>query len=565
MLPGDFATASILESKTLEPDSGGEQADIEVASTTPSINSVATPLIAVPGIWNSFMEGFAQDGRGIGTYRLRLILPERDLNRDLTLYFPEIEMPMRVFFNGEELIEYGKVRSSSTVDDKLVIRKKIKPLALQRENEILVQVSNFKHRYQGGLNSAPELVNIQWLSSHYEVQTMLHIFFFTVFFMLSFIALLLFLIRRRENFHLLFAITAGIYTVYTILSFDGGLLSLITRVDHYMMLRLMRTFQILAFGALLIFSQSIHKRIFSEWFQYGVASLTFVLATVTLVLPLQLVDRWFFVNYFLFNGFILIILFNILLHIRSRKKGVLVTFFSLWLPAASAVYFTLNYYGIGAGLDILMDLSVLLFLVVHLALIFTLMNDMYVGKERLKRENINVQRRGHTDSLTSLPNRKRFESIIQYYWDYCYNEDKYLTIGFVDIDCFSQFNEHYGNVMGDACLKRVAHSLNKTLRRPEDFIGRYEGQRFIFVLPDTNVANGKAASERIRADVERAAIEHKGIGDAGRVTVSIGAVSFSPIDSVAMANALKGARQALNKAKNGGRNQVKLFLMKKQA
>lgn len=518
--------------------------------------------ITVPGNWNKSNLNENPTGKGMGTYHLQFELSDRDLEKELALYFPNIEMPIKVLLNGVPLVSFGD-SSISNAKKRLIIKNDIISLKpLQNKNSLIIQMSNMRYRYEGGLTVAPEIVEVNWLKSHYEFETMLNIFFATAFLIFGFSYLILFLIRKKELHHLFFALFSFFFCMYVVFSFHGGILSLFNRIDSLQIQKVMQITQIFSFSFILIFIQTLYKRFFSEWFQYGIASLSFIFSVILIVVPIHLIDQFFYILYIFFTLFVLVTLIVMLFQFKSRQKGLRISFMALLPILAVSVYQILLIFGIGYPLDYLMEFAVILFAFVHMILIQSGMNDLYIGRDRLKRENLDLQRKSLIDTLTQLPNRRRFEEILQYYWNYCMNEDKYLAIGFIDIDFCAQFNEHYGNSMGDACIKRVAQSINNTLRRPEDFVGRYEGQRFVFILPDTNVANGKAASERIRADIERQAIEHKGVGEKARVTVSIGAISFKPSDSHSRSTVLKGALQALHKSKNEGRNECRVFLVK---
>jgi len=519
--------------------------------------------IPVPSDWSNIVGDSHKSAEGYGTYYLKFKISEKESYEEFALCLKSVDMPLKVFLNGVNIANYGKI-STGNSSQRLLVRDKIIRLEpLKIDNELLIQVSNFTYRDRGGLLSAPEIVTVDWLYNHFEFCSVVNTFFFTAFAIIALIFMILYVIRLREKFQFYFSVVALFYAFYILFSVKSGLITLLPQIDFYLLLKIQRVLQVFAFGLFVIYNQSLYKQLFSDWVKYGVLSLMVIMTVLVIVVPLHYVDQFFFISYIILAFFILVNLIVFLIHLKSRQKGIISTTFFLLPVLAVTIYSLLNVFGIGLHLEYLMHGVMLLYFIVQIFLIQSFMNDIYIGKERLKKENLDLKRRTFADSLTGLPNKKGFRAISQYYWNYCINEDKYLTMGFVDIDFFALFNQQYGNSMGDACIKKVAHIVNDTLRRPEDFVSRDEGQRFLFMLPDSNVSDAKAASERIRFAVEKAAIEHKGVGDHARVTVSVGACSFKPSDAISTDKITKGAIQALHKAKNGGRNECRVFLVKK--
>ena len=129
-----------------------------------------------------------------------------------------------------------------------------------------------------------------------------------------------------------------------------------------------------------------------------------------------------------------------------------------------------------------------------------------------------------------------------------------LALVMLDIDYFKGYNDRYGHLGGDECLRRVSSALEGALLRPGDNAARYGGEEIAVLLPMTDIAGASVIAERIRAEIEALSIEHAG-SPFGVVTVSAGVASFmppranrEPTDLVAAADA------ALYLAKKQGRN-----------
>lgn len=158
------------------------------------------------------------------------------------------------------------------------------------------------------------------------------------------------------------------------------------------------------------------------------------------------------------------------------------------------------------------------------------------------------------DPLTLLFNKR----VIEEYLMRVFREDNArlgtMAVGFIDIDKFKLFNDLYGHQAGDDVLKIVADTL-RGITRPEDLIGRYGGEEFLFVLKNTDQAGAYAYAERIRMEIEqRGKIMSQRFRDHA-LTVSIGVVMCNPAYSN-YKKIIDAADRAMYRAKNQGRNKV---------
>jgi len=136
-----------------------------------------------------------------------------------------------------------------------------------------------------------------------------------------------------------------------------------------------------------------------------------------------------------------------------------------------------------------------------------------------------------------------------------------LSIVILDVDHFKRFNDTYGHVAGDACLRQVAAALRDSLVRPADLAARYGGEEFVALLPDTDPAGARMVAERIRCAVMALRIAHAG-NDAGIVTISAGVYTSIAVATngegvaVATSTLIERADARLYRAKMSGRNLV---------
>jgi len=163
-----------------------------------------------------------------------------------------------------------------------------------------------------------------------------------------------------------------------------------------------------------------------------------------------------------------------------------------------------------------------------------------------------VQRLATTDSLTGLHNRRSFFDMAQRLYDYAVRYDRPLSVIMLDIDHFKQINDSFGHAIGDQVLRSMADTCVSTLRTI-DVIGRYGGEEFIILLPETDLASAGLVAERIQQRVLAEPVQTE--QGALAITVSLG-VSESMPTCRSLEQLIDRADQALYVAKQHGRNRV---------
>ncbi|WP_371367507.1 Protein-glutamate methylesterase/protein-glutamine glutaminase [Sporomusa rhizae] len=176
-------------------------------------------------------------------------------------------------------------------------------------------------------------------------------------------------------------------------------------------------------------------------------------------------------------------------------------------------------------------------------------NHLELKKQRdmLIQESIN-------DFLTGIPNRRYFDEILATKWRQALRDNEYLSIQLIDIDFFKNYNDFYGHIEGDRCLKLVADALKKSLLRPLDIVARYGGEEFIVLLPLTPRDGAIKVAKRIQENISALNITHQLSSVNDFVTVSIGIATIKPEENLDATILIKRADYGLYKAKNEGRN-----------
>ncbi len=189
------------------------------------------------------------------------------------------------------------------------------------------------------------------------------------------------------------------------------------------------------------------------------------------------------------------------------------------------------------------------------------LTDITRNKE-IERNLAEVNRQLHLDArrdhLTGLWNRRYFDEILNGELARARREKEPLSLILLDVDHFKLFNDHYGHVAGDECLRTVAGAVGKVIQRPGDHACRYGGEEFAVLLTNTDESGGRHVAEAIRSAVESLALPHEK-NALGVVTVSLGmaCADAATIRDVTLAQVLvHAADQALYAAKQSGRNAV---------
>lgn len=161
-----------------------------------------------------------------------------------------------------------------------------------------------------------------------------------------------------------------------------------------------------------------------------------------------------------------------------------------------------------------------------------------------------------TDSLTGLLNRRALNEMLQHEIDRAGRYDTDLSLIICDVDLFKQINDSYGHTTGDRALIAVSETLRRTLRKA-DILGRYGGDEFMIILPETSLAGAQSLAEKVRAAVEGQELDLPGRKRTG-LTLSIGVASCcTPDDNLDTLVSLADA--ALYASKEAGRNKISVM------
>jgi diguanylate cyclase (GGDEF)-like protein len=173
----------------------------------------------------------------------------------------------------------------------------------------------------------------------------------------------------------------------------------------------------------------------------------------------------------------------------------------------------------------------------------------------LETENQQLMRLATLDSLTQIPNRRRFDEHFDAMWRQMVREDGWMALVMGDVDYFKPYNDTYGHPAGDQCLQQIADVLTQCCYRPLDLAARYGGEEFCIILPLTDLKGALKLSNRIADAIDALQIPHRGSLVGPIVTMSFGVAATRPQKDICSDLFLEATDEALYKAKKAGRHQ----------
>ncbi|GGJ28061.1 diguanylate cyclase domain-containing protein [Deinococcus roseus] len=177
------------------------------------------------------------------------------------------------------------------------------------------------------------------------------------------------------------------------------------------------------------------------------------------------------------------------------------------------------------------------------------------AEKALQAANLELQRSAFLDGLTRIYNRAAFNDHLDREWADHLRSGKPLSLILCDVDFFKKYNDHYGHLQGDECLREVARALSQSVRRG-DTVARYGGEEFAVILPDTDEACALLVAQRMQLELLGLQIPHDHSEVSPVVTMSMGVSTLTPSDCVPQDTLIARADQNLYRAKHQGRNRV---------
>jgi diguanylate cyclase (GGDEF)-like protein len=179
------------------------------------------------------------------------------------------------------------------------------------------------------------------------------------------------------------------------------------------------------------------------------------------------------------------------------------------------------------------------------------------SEERYRQLASSMETLATEDALTGVANRRQFDRVLQAEWQRAQRSASPISLLLLDVDHFKAFNDLYGHLEGDGCLRAIARIAAEIARRPSDMVARFGGEEFAVVLPGTTSAGAAETAERLRLAVMQEGTVHEG-NPHGTITVSLGCATLVPKDGLTATEIIAAADASLYAAKKGGRNRVEV-------
>lgn len=225
---------------------------------------------------------------------------------------------------------------------------------------------------------------------------------------------------------------------------------------------------------------------------------------------------------------------------QGYKKGDVRGGISVYVPLAngsSLGHFSWSYLGIG---------------MTGLFLIFLFF-------KKLDKAYVQLHSQAKRDSLTGLYNRRAFYDVFARDFEVAGREGFDYAVIMLDVDWFKAYNDHFGHLEGDRCLKKIALALEHSVKRPGDICARYGGEEFVIALPHTGLSGGMKVAEKARQAVLALHLPHAPSVQVPVVSVSLGVAALKASCARDQEDLLNKADHALYLAKERGRNRVEAW------
>lgn len=182
-----------------------------------------------------------------------------------------------------------------------------------------------------------------------------------------------------------------------------------------------------------------------------------------------------------------------------------------------------------------------------------------IAEQQLREAYQEMETLSNRDGLTGIANRRYFDDYFVREYERSVRYLSPFSLILLDIDFFKEYNDQYGHVKGDECLKQVARTLERTANDFNKFVARYGGEEFVVILPGTDMIEATIMAEKIRSSVEKLNILHAGSTISNYLTVTLGVSTLMTDFKVSPENFINQADKALYQAKQKGRNRVEIY------
>lgn len=570
---------------------------LEPASIDQGTLSAYVPF---PSSWNKYQINDEKiPGSGYATYRLKFTAADNEI---LALKIPKVRTAYKLFINGEPITTVGTI---GTTRETMVPKYQPQVVAFNAvsgENEIVLEVSNFYRPSGGLLNSIQlggesQLLTIRYFGLTYEL------FLFGALMMMGVYHLALFCFRRKDRAPLYFGLFCILVAIRTLFIGEAFLYSFFQGLNFESIYKVQTLSFYLGVPLILMFFRSILPQYFNQLIVRTTQIIAGAYTLVVLFTPTwiaAIINPFYQMWTVLMIVYLFAMLIKIALH-REKNSGLIILGGLFLIATCLMDIITLSPWISDNWLSFLQTIfqgdansstGQLIFAVLYsllLAKTFTEsleqrtimseqlaeMNDhldelvaqrtreLTASNDRIEQQNYELELINHElqrlslrDPLTELWNRRKYDETIVLEWNRCLRQQRPISLLFIDVDYFKNYNDLYGHVAGDATLIKIGNTLRTALSRPTDMVVRYGGEEFIVLLAEAGKEEALLNAHRLLKKVEALAIPHEGSVVKNCITVSIGVATLLPDHHSRHEDLVKMADEALYQAKSNGRNQV---------
>ena len=168
--------------------------------------------------------------------------------------------------------------------------------------------------------------------------------------------------------------------------------------------------------------------------------------------------------------------------------------------------------------------------------------------------NKKLEKLANLDGLTGIANRRVFDDDLKKEWRRAKRQNSVVSLLMCDVDFFKNYNDSYGHLAGDECLRKIASTMQNLFQRAGDLVTRYGGEEFAIILPGVPYRGVTKVAEQLRQSIAHLGIKHLRPDGSSIVTISIGGVTAHPELELSEQDLVNRADKALYQAKQKGRN-----------
>ena len=205
---------------------------------------------------------------------------------------------------------------------------------------------------------------------------------------------------------------------------------------------------------------------------------------------------------------------------------------------------------------VLLSILVLSFFLFMLMRMKLLNKQLQLTEQGLLASNQKLRDMAVVDGLTGVGNRRKLDDFLSYNWGRVCRDGLQVCAMLLDIDYFKDYNDTYGHIAGDECLKKIADIIRHHYRRSNELVIRYGGEEFLIVIVNCLPDENHHQADMLRQDIENLRIEHRTSKVHNVVTASIGIATMTPAKDALAEELIMAADQALYQAKHAGRNRI---------